>query len=73
VGWLRNQLHLVDNSPRPTPRDDFEMAVRITEAVAATDAGAELTRAQAEEAQRLFGMIRREINIAQVSREVSSE
>lgn len=62
--WLKNRLNLVEDDEhthRPTPHDDFEMAMRVEEALAAANAASKLVQAHTAEAQRLFGVIRREI------------
>lgn len=63
MGWLRDKLSLVESNPhpRPTRHEDFEMAVRVDEALAAAAASARIVAAQKEEAAKLFGTIRREI------------
>ena len=68
IKWFKNRLSIneVDPPERPSEKDEFEMSIRVEEALAATAAAAKLVQAHADEAQRLFGMIRREIAITKV-------
>lgn len=49
---------------RPTMTEDLQMSVRVQEALAAASKSARIAAAHADEAQRLFGTIRREMAVA---------
>lgn len=65
--WLRKRFPSVDSvvpGDRPTMTEDLQMAVRVQEALAAASKSAQQAAAHADEAQRLFGAIRREMVVA---------
>lgn len=74
--WLRARLapsvELIDKLERPTIHENLEMAIRVEEALAAAGAAARVATQQTDEAQRLFGNIRRELAIAR-AREAQRE
>jgi hypothetical protein len=60
--WAKRRAELHDEHRDP---NEDEMAARASEALAATIAASAEAQRHAEEAQRLFGTIRREIAVAQ--------